>query len=49
MANKANGILGCFTESAASSLSEAILLSSALVEPQVDYCVRFWFLLFKQD
>lgn len=49
MANKANVILGCFTKSAASSLSEVILLFSALVEPQLDCCVQFWARQFKKN
>jgi len=49
-AKKANSILGCINSSIASSLRNVIIpLQSALVGPNLDYCIPFWAPWFRKD
>jgi len=48
VARKVNGILGCIKRSVGSR-SREVLLYSALVTPNPEYCILFWATQFKKD
>ena len=50
VARKTSGILGWITKSVASRWRGTVLpLNTALVGPQLEYCVQFWALQFQKD
>ncbi|KAK4827884.1 LOW QUALITY PROTEIN: hypothetical protein QYF61_022307 [Mycteria americana] len=49
-AKQANRMLGCINKAITSRDKEVIIsLYSALVRPQLEYCVQFWSLLYRKD